>query len=220
VLIFTHEMAHALVCKSFGRDVRRGGVALYFGIPAFFVDTTDIWLENRGRRIAVSAAGLVSDLTLAGACALLSHALPAGAAAAALFLASIAYFSFLLNLIPLLELDGYYILVDLLEMPRLRPRSFAFVRERLPGKLRRRERFDREELLFTGYGVLAGLFSILMFFYAVRLLEMQIAGLIDAVARGGSWLLALLALLLLVRLGIPLVLRVASALTQAVRLVR
>jgi hypothetical protein len=49
---------------------------------------------------------------------------------------------------------------------------------------------------------------------------MQIAGLIDAVARGGSWLLALLALLLLVRLGIPLVLRVASALTQAVRLVR
>jgi hypothetical protein len=59
-----------------------------------------------------------------------------------------------------------------------------------------------------------------MFFYAVRLLEMQIAGLIDAVARGGSWLLALLALLLLVRLGIPLVLRVASALTQAVRLVR
>jgi putative peptide zinc metalloprotease protein len=219
VLIFTHEMAHALVCKSFGREVRRGGVALYFGIPAFFVDTTDIWLENRGRRIAVSAAGLVSDLTLAGACALLSQALPAGAAAA-LFLASIAYFSFLLNLIPLLELDGYYILVDLLEMPRLRPRSFAFVRERLPGKLRRRERFDREELLFTGYGLLAGLFSVLMFFYAVRLLEMQIAGLIDAVARGGSWLLALLALLLLVRLGIPLVLRAASALTHAVRLVR
>jgi putative peptide zinc metalloprotease protein len=218
LLIFTHELAHALVCKSFGRDVRRGGFALYFGIPAFFVDTTDIWLENRGRRIAVSAAGLVSDLTLGGACSLLAQALPAGAAAAVLFLASIAYFSFLLNLIPLLELDGYYILVDLLEMPMLRRRSFAFVREHLVGKLRRRERFDQEELLFTCYGLLAGLFSVLMFFYAARLLEIQLAGLIDALASGGSWLLALLALLLLIRLGIPLLLRAASALTHAARL--
>ena len=218
LLIFTHEMAHALVCKSFGRDVRRGGVALYFGIPAFFVDTTDIWLENRGRRIAVSAAGLVSDLTIGGACALLALALPAGAVATVLFLASIAYFSFLLNLVPLLELDGYYVLVDLLEMPMLRPRSFAFVREHLLGKLRRGERFDRRELLFTGYGLLAGLFSVLMFFYAVRLLEVSLTGLIDALASGGSWLLALLALLLLIRLGIPLLLRAASALTHAARL--
>lgn len=218
LLIFTHELAHALVCKSFGRDVRRGGFALYFGIPAFFVDTTDIWLENRGRRIAVSAAGLVSDLTLGGACSLLAQVLPAGAAATVLFLASIAYFSFLLNLVPLLELDGYYILVDLLEIPMLRPRSFAFVREHLLGKLRRRERFDREELLFTCYGLLAGLFSVLMFFYAIRLLEIQLAGLIAALASGGSWLLAPLALLLLIRLGIPLLLRAASALTHAARL--
>jgi putative peptide zinc metalloprotease protein len=219
LLIFTHELAHALVCKSFGRDVRRGGVALYFGIPAFFVDTTDIWLENRARRIAVSAAGLVSDLTLGGVCSLLAQALPAGAAATVLFLASIAYFSFLLNLLPLLELDGYYILVDLLEIPMLRPRSFAFVREHLLGKLRRRESFDREELLFTCYGLLAGLFSVLMFFYAARLLGVSLAGLIDALASGGSWLLALLALLLLIRLGIPLLLRAVSTLTYAARLV-
>ena len=218
LLIFTHEMAHALVCKSFGRDVRRGGIALYFGIPAFFVDTTDIWLESRARRIAVSAAGLVSDLTLGGACSLLALAVPAGAGAMLLFLASIAYFSFLLNLVPLLELDGYYILVDLLEMPMLRPRSLAFVREHLLGKLRRRERFDRQELLFAVYGLLAGLFSVLMFVYAVRLLEISLAGLLDAVASGGSWLLALLALLLLVRLGIPLVLRAASAIAHAVSL--
>jgi putative peptide zinc metalloprotease protein len=218
LLIFCHEMAHALVCKSFGREVRRGGFSLYFGIPIFFVDTTDIWLENRGRRIAVSAAGPFSDLTLGGACSLLAEALPVDAADAVLFLASIAYVAFLMNLVPLLKLDGYYILVDLLEIPMLRPRSFAFVREHLLGKLWRREPFDREELLFTCYGLLAGLFAVLMFFYAVRLLEMQLTGLIEALARGGSWLLAPLALLLLIRLGIPLLLRATRALTDTARL--
>jgi putative peptide zinc metalloprotease protein len=217
VLVFCHELAHALVCKSFGRQVRRGGFALYFGIPIFFVDTTDIWLENRGRRIAVSAAGPVSDLTLGGACSLLAEALPVGAADTVLFLASIAYLAFLFNLVPLLKLDGYYILVDLFEIPMLRPRSFAFVRDNLLGKLCRRERFDREELLFTCYGLLAGLFSVLMFFYAIRLLEMALAGLIDALARGGSWLLAPLALLLLIRLGVPLLLRATKALTHTAR---
>jgi putative peptide zinc metalloprotease protein len=218
LLVFTHEMAHALVCKSFGRDVRRGGFALYFGIPVFFVDTTDIWLESRGRRIAVSAAGLVSDLTLGGACALLALALPAGAGATVLLLASIAYFGFLCNLVPFAKLDGYYILVDLLEMPMLRSRSFAFLRKHLLGKLRRRERFTREELLFTCYGLLAGIVSVLLFFYVIRLLQIQLTGLIDALGSGGSWLMALFALLLLIRFGIPLLFRAASALTRAVRL--
>jgi putative peptide zinc metalloprotease protein len=218
VLVFCRELAHALVCKSFGRQVRRGGFALYLGIPIFFVDTTDIWLENRGRRIAVSAAGPLSDLTLGGACSLLAEVLPVGAADTVLFLASIAYLAFLWNLVPLLKLDGYFILVDFLEIPMLRPRSFAFLRDNLLGKLWRRERFDREELLFTWYGLLAGLFSVLMFFYAIRLLEMQLAGLIDT-ARGGSWLLAPLALLLLIRLGIPLLLRATRALTHTARFV-
>jgi hypothetical protein len=96
----------------------------------------------------------------------------------------------------------------------VRPRSFAFLRDNLLGKLWRSERFDREELLFTSYGLLAGIFSVLMFFYAIRLLEMQLAGLMDALARGGSWLLAPLALLLLIRLGIPLLLRATRALSR------
>ena len=217
VLVFCHELAHALVCKSFGRQVRRGGFALYLGIPIFFVDTTDIWLENRERRIAVSAAGPVSDLTLGGVCSLLAEALPASTAETVLFLASIAYLAVLWNLVPFLKLDGYYILIDLLETPMLRSRSFAFVRDNLLGKLWRRERFSRGELLFTGYGLLAGLFSVLLFFFAIRLLKMLLADLIDAVARGGSWLLALLAMLLLIRLGIPLLLRATRALTQAAR---
>ena len=52
--IFVHEIAHALTVKHYGREVRRGGFLVFFGMPAFFVDTTDIWLENKRARLAVT----------------------------------------------------------------------------------------------------------------------------------------------------------------------
>ena len=39
--------------------------------------------------------------------------------------ALINYFVIFLNLIPLLELDGYWILTDLIQVPDLRPRSLG-----------------------------------------------------------------------------------------------
>jgi putative peptide zinc metalloprotease protein len=47
VSILLHELGHALACKAYGCEIRRGGFRLFFGFPAFFVDTTDIWLESR-----------------------------------------------------------------------------------------------------------------------------------------------------------------------------
>ncbi|MBN1889492.1 MAG: hypothetical protein JW850_15970, partial [Thermoflexales bacterium] len=56
-LIIIHEHAHALTTKHFGRQVKRGGILIYYGFPAFFVDTMDIWMEPKLRRIAVTWAG-------------------------------------------------------------------------------------------------------------------------------------------------------------------
>lgn len=207
VQIFSHEMAHALVCKSFGREVVRGGFALYFGFPAFFVDTTDVWLEGRSRRIAVSAAGSCSDTVVAGACSLLALVLPPEAATVCFLLAGFAYFMVVWNLFPLLALDGYYVLVDLLELPLLRARAFTFVRESLLRKLWRREPFSRDELILTAYGVFAGGFSLLFFFSAIHYFEWQLLSLLTTVARTGSWVPILMATVLVTTMGIPLLLR-------------
>jgi len=187
VSIFIHEMAHALTCKKFGREVRRGGFMLFFGFPAFFVDTTDIWLEARWKRIAVSAAGACADAVVAGLCALVSLVLPPEAAALSLAFATMTYGIVLLNLFPLLELDGYYILLDLLETPNLRQRSFAFVRERLLGKLWRRERFTREETIFAMFGLLAGAYTI---FFVVRITQFwnsSIGEFLTGAMQSGNW---------------------------------
>ena len=186
VSILLHELGHALTCKAFGREIRRGGFMLFFGFPACFVDTSDIWLEPRWRRIAVSGAGAAVDATVAGACALLALVLPPDLAAISLAFAATTYTVLLFNLFPLLELDGYYILLDLLETPNLRSRSFAFVRESLAHKLWRRERFSREESILTIYGVLAAAYTVFFLFRAVHFWNTSFAGLWSDVTRAAT----------------------------------
>jgi len=67
VAVFVHEMAHALTCRHYGAKVNGAGFLLFLGLPAFFVDTTDIGTKPRRARLAVSWAGPYSGLILAGA---------------------------------------------------------------------------------------------------------------------------------------------------------
>jgi hypothetical protein len=71
-------------------------------------------------------------------------------------------FVLFLNLIPLLELDGYWILSDWLRMPNLRPDSLAFVRHDVSAKLRRRERFSRGEVGLALYGTVGVAFTVFL----------------------------------------------------------
>jgi putative peptide zinc metalloprotease protein len=132
-----HELAHALAVKHFGRTVLRGGVMIYYGMPAAFVDTSDIWLAGRRARILTSLAGPACDLTLGSLAAIAATLLPIGPAGDAAYkLAAASYLAALCNLNPLLELDGYYMLSDWLGLPNLRRRALAFISGPLWQKLR------------------------------------------------------------------------------------
>lgn len=121
-----HETAHGLTMSSFGRHVRKAGLKVLLVFPYAYVDTTEAWFEPRRNRIAVSAAGPVSDLVLGGAFALCSLTVSAGTVRDVFFqLAFAAYLGALFNLNPMLERDGYHILVDVLREPGLRRRARA-----------------------------------------------------------------------------------------------
>ena len=135
--IFVHEMSHALTVKHYGRTVRSGGFLIYFGLPGFFVDTTDIWLEGKRARLAVTWAGPYSGLILGGLASLCLILWPGFVLNPLLFqFAFVSYITVFFNLNPLLELDGYYLLMDWLEIPMLRRKSLEFVRSGLWAKLR------------------------------------------------------------------------------------
>jgi putative peptide zinc metalloprotease protein len=118
-----HEVAHGLVLASFGRTVRSAGLKLVLIFPYVFVDTSDAWFEPRRRRVAVSAAGPVSDAVLGGAFAMGCWLAPAGPLRDVLFqVACGAYVGAFFNLNPGLDRDGHHIAVDL-----MRPRALRWV---------------------------------------------------------------------------------------------
>jgi putative peptide zinc metalloprotease protein len=128
--------------------VRAAGARLYYGSPSFFVDATEALLLGRGGRIVQAAAGTMTELILAGAAGLALWLAPGAPAAAVLYqFAVVTYLSVLLNLTPLLELDGYWILADALGRPDLRRQSWlALKRLAGPGP------HGRGQLALAAYG--------------------------------------------------------------------
>ncbi len=160
--ILLHEAAHAFTCKHYGRQVRRAGFMIYLGMPAFFVDTSDIWLEPRRPRMLVSWAGPYSGFFLAGLNSLLIFAIPSPVLAGWLF--QFAFLCILMsfaNLNPLLLWDGYYLLMDWLEMPMLRKRALQFVRRDLWKKISAGESFRRDDKIFSIFGVLSLIWTVI-----------------------------------------------------------
>ena len=174
-VIGVHELAHGLATKHFGRELNRGGFLIYWGFPAFFVDTRDTWLSPRLHRVAVSWAGPHSGLLLGALAGVILTAvplfpsLPTEQNLITTFIYQVGFLSYLsvfVNLNPLLELDGYFILMDWLEMPGLRHRAIRFWREEMWDKVRGLahpielwHKLSRTERIFTLYGALTIAYS-------------------------------------------------------------
>lgn len=135
VVVAVHEMAHGLTMASFGRKPSHAGVKLIFLFPFAFVDTSDSWFEPKRRRLAISGAGPASDVLVGGLFALLAFLLPPGTLRDIFFqVAFAAYVGAFFNLNPLLDRDGYHMLVDWLHQPGLRPRAREHIMRKLAGK--------------------------------------------------------------------------------------
>ncbi len=196
-LTFAHEMAHATALVHAGRRVKSAGVMLYFGSPAFFVDASDGLMADRVPRMVQAIAGPFAELALAGVASLTLPFLHPGNFANVMYkFAVLNYFVIFLNLIPLLELDGYFFLSDLMEAPDLRPRSLEFVQHDLWHKLREREGFSVPEVGLGLYGIAGVLFTVFTVFSAAILWKEIFGGLVSALWHGGIGGRLLLALLI------------------------
>ena len=134
-VVAVHELAHGLTMASFGRRIERAGLKAIAIFPYAFVDTSEAWFETRRRRIAISAAGPVSDFSLGAVFALCALLLPEGVVRDIFFnLAFAAYVGGFFNLNPFIERDGYHMLVDWLDEPGLRRRAKEQLERRLKGQ--------------------------------------------------------------------------------------
>jgi putative peptide zinc metalloprotease protein len=136
IAIFLHEAAHAFTVKSFGREVPGIGIGWYWFCPIAFVDTSDMWLANRGQRVAVGLAGVLANILFAGMVSIVGWFSPyAPIAIFCWYFALGSYLIAVVNLNPLLEYDGYYVLTDLLERPNFRAQTLRWLGQEFPKSL-------------------------------------------------------------------------------------
>ena len=175
---FFHESSHGLTCKHFGGGVHHMGFHLIYLTPAFFVDVAEVWVYgNRWERMATIIAGVWSELVI---CSLATVGL-VGDGCRATFAHELAYKVMLIagvammvvNLNPLIKIDGYYFFSELLGIQEIKERSTAYVSGlvkkhvwRLPVQLEYLS--PKLRALFVPYALLSGLYSYLLLYFVVR----------------------------------------------------
>lgn len=117
-----HEFGHAVTAKRMGVNVTSIGIAFIVMMPMFYTDTNDVWrIGDRRKRLAISVAGVATELMLAAWATLAWGLLPDG------YLRNTAFFlgfvgwvgTVLINMSPFMRFDGYFVLSDWAGIPNL-----------------------------------------------------------------------------------------------------
>ncbi|MFP6604200.1 MAG: HlyD family efflux transporter periplasmic adaptor subunit [Pirellulaceae bacterium] len=121
-----HEFGHGLSCKRFGGECHEMGFMLLVFTPALYCNVSDSWmLPNKWHRVAIGAAGMYVEMFIASMSTFIWWFSEPGLlnqlALSMMFICSVS--TLLFNGNPLLRFDGYYILMDIVEIPNLRQKS-------------------------------------------------------------------------------------------------
>jgi putative peptide zinc metalloprotease protein len=130
LLKLLHEFGHAFAVKTRGGEVHEMGVMILVLTPVPYVDASSAWaLRSKWQRFAVGGAGMMVELFVASIALFLWLAAEPGLFRALLYnvilIAGIS--TVLFNANPLLRFDGYYMLMDWLEIPNLRTRGIQYL---------------------------------------------------------------------------------------------
>lgn len=173
---FFHESAHGLTCKHFGGAVHKMGFLLYYLEPCFFVDVTEVYVyAGKWARIATSIAGIWVELIFCSAASIIWWGTPVGTPVHELcykIMLITGVGVVVINLNPLIKLDGYYILCELVGIIGLKEDSTAFVstwcKKHLFGLPVEVEFIPRKRRwLFAAYAIISGIYSYTLLYVVV-----------------------------------------------------
>jgi putative peptide zinc metalloprotease protein len=177
VVMCIHEIGHGLTTKHYGARVMAMGFALIYLTPAFYTDTSEGEVKgNRYERLMITVSGVWVEMMICTAATLVWWGTAAGTtvhdfAYLVILITGIAVI--LINWNPLMKLDGYYILTELLGVVDLKETSTMFVSAwvkkniwRLPVEVPYVPK--RRRLGYAVYALLSGLYSYTVLFVFAR----------------------------------------------------
>jgi len=217
-VIVLHEFAHALVCHHFGGRVREMGFLLIYFQPAFYCNLSDSYMfPKKSQKIYTILAGMYMQVFIGAIAVMLWRIIKQGTLISDFLfvVVLVAFGTLIFNLNPLLKLDGYYFLTDLVNIPNLRQKAFGYLRrlfvkvffgiessEPMPSK--------RDRRIFIVYSILAVVYSVLLLYFLGSKL---LTALVDK-WQGVGFILFAAILLVIFK---PLLVTTAKQLKEAVR---
>ncbi len=217
-VIVMHEFAHALVCRHFGGMVREMGFLLIYFQPAFYCNLSDSYMfPRKSQKIYTLLAGMYFQVFLGSLSIVLWRIFKTGTflSDTLLVVALVSFGTLIFNINPLLKLDGYYLLTDLVEVPNLRRKAFAYLKHQVVGamlgiKTAIAEPSRREKKVYIVYGLAALTYSLLLL-YVIGSLALE------AMLRRWDGVGFLLFAAILTIIFRPLLMSTARQVTEAVR---
>lgn len=177
VIGFFHETAHGLTCKHYGGEVHKMGLMLIYLAPAFFVDVTETWVSaTKIQRLATIIAGIWIEMIFCGIGMIVWTNTQPGQwihdfSYEVILITGLAVI--VVNLNPLIKLDGYYFLTEFIGVPDLKERSTSFLsgwfQTRILGLTADVPAVSRSRVpFFALYAFVSAAYSYMLLFFVVR----------------------------------------------------
>ncbi|OPZ98393.1 MAG: Peptidase family M50 [Planctomycetes bacterium ADurb.Bin412] len=174
-----HEFGHGLTAKHFGCEVHEMGILFLVFTPCFYCDVSDSWMIGvKGRRMWITAAGILVEMVLS-CLAVYVWAFTEPKTVINQFMLNMMIVAsvntILFNGNPLLRYDGYYFLMDLLEIPNLKQKGTNYLKYLMQRYVLGMERADKpidvegREITVLGYAVCSAIYRWFIMFVIVLL---------------------------------------------------
>ena len=124
-----HELGHATACRYGGARPGALGAGIYIVWPVFYCDVTDAYRLGKGGRLRVDLGGIYFNGVFALIC---GGIYLATGYEPLLFVIVLQHLAVIQQLLPLLRLDGYYVISDLTGVPDILTRIRPILRSLLP----------------------------------------------------------------------------------------
>ncbi len=210
---FVHELGHAAACTYGGGRPGAIGAGLYLVYPAFYTDVTDSYRLDRAGRVRTDLGGVYFNaLSLVA----LAVAFRATGWLPLVLVIVLVHVEMGQQLLPIVRLDGYFVLADMVGVPDLFARVRPVLASLLPGRapdprvdqLRRSTRIIVTVWVLTVVPLLLGLLGVLLAkapevlrdVWAAEKLQWE---LLNLAVDFGEWPTAALAVLSLVLIALP-----------------
>lgn len=167
-----HELGHSFAVKKYGGEVHTIGIMFMMLVPLPYMDATASWAFRKKRhRVLVGAAGMLTEFFIASVALVLWANVGGGMVKSLAYnvLVMTSVSTVLFNINPLMRFDGYYMLVDLLDMPNLQQHSVMHLKYLLERYVFRKQDAQKvaeswsEAVIYTVYGFSSAIYRFFLF---------------------------------------------------------